>query len=280
MRVRRWIKRVAACSMSACALICVAYWVLPQPWWMKEAGPSPSPFSFVRSFGTGFFVTPDGWLLTNAHVTAGCRRVSIGNGKLTGLVADRVLYPTDTQLDLAAVHIARHAPAFLRFTVMKWPSQTSDLKLPSTELAEDVRSIYLLNGPAVSVIGFPGYDHDASPVSFGGELSGATSSDQRHWFLTVKAPVRSGSSGSPVINARSEVVGIVFKGSITLPKDSSAALVAKTLKTLPTSASQGILIPAAIAQAFVHAVDPSYGSEREKSSTDPNATVVRVFCFR
>ncbi len=136
MRIRRWIKSVAASLIGMVALVYAAHWVLPQPWWLKEAGPPPSPFFMVTSSGTGFFVTTDGWLLTNRHVTAGCSRVSVGNAKLSGLVADTVLYPADTQLDLAAVHVALHSPAFLSFAVTPRLSAAPVSETSAAEVAD------------------------------------------------------------------------------------------------------------------------------------------------
>ncbi|WP_261330573.1 serine protease [Rhizobium leguminosarum] len=51
------------------------------------------------SSGTGFAVTPDGWLLTNAHVVQGCKRIEI---KGRGDAADPRIDATN---DLALVRI-------------------------------------------------------------------------------------------------------------------------------------------------------------------------------
>ncbi len=281
MCIRKWIKKGGASLIGAFMLLCVAHWILPPPWWWKEAGPPPTLFSQVTSRATGFFVTQDGWLLTNRHVTAGCRRVSVGNGTLSGLIADKVLYPGDLQVDLAAVHVALRAPAFLRFAITPWPSPASKSNTSEAEIVHDIRSTLSADGQAVFVIGFPGYDHGASPVHLRGELlGGATSIDRRHWFQSINAPIQPGSSGSPVIDSKGEVVGVVSRVNVTLPGKPSAAVVKQALETLPTSATQGLLEPAAIANTFVQAIDPTTDGQRQKAPADPDVVVVRVFCFR
>ena len=280
MRSRRWIKGMGASLIGIFMLIYAAHWLLRQPWWWKEAGPPSSLFSDVKSWGTGSFVTLDGWVLTNRHVTAGCSRVTIGNGRLSGLVADKMLYPTDTQLDLAAVHVALRSPAYLRFAVMAWPSPDLNSGRSTAEIAKDLQSVFDQDGRTVSIIGFPGDYHGASPVHLDGELSGATTFDQQHWFLGVRAPVRPGLSGSPILNAKGEVVGMIFRGSATLPADSSAAVMKEALKALPTSAAEGLIVPAAIANAFVRAVAPSNAGQGEEDLNDPDTSIVRVFCFQ
>ena len=281
MLIRSWVKRSGIGLASALMLLLAVAWMLPRPWWSKEAGPSPSPFSMVRSWGTGFFVTPDGWVVTNEHVVSGCRRVSVGSGILSGLVADKVLYPRDAQLDLAAVHVAVKAPAFLRFARTPWPSPLSDPHTLPSEIKADLHSILSESGQSVFIVGFPGYDHAASPVRLEGKLLEiASSNDRHHWFQRIKAQVRPGSSGSPVINGEGEVVGIVFKASVDLPGKSSAALEEKALAILHSSAEEALIVPAALAHGFIGAVDSSPSREEGTGPAEPSAAVVRVFCFR
>ncbi len=259
-------------------LILAAHWVLPVPWWSKEAGSPPSVLSFMSGWATGFFVAPDGWLLTNRHVTAGCRRVSIGNATLSGLVADKILYPADMQLDLAAVHVALHPAAYLRLADLPWPSPGTET--PIETVNRNIRAALTATGPSVSVIGYPGYDHDASPVRLAGELLGtATASDHRHWFQTVQAAIRPGSSGSPVIDGKGDVVGIVFDAIRSLPGGQSVAVRKAIMAALPATATQGLIVSAAMANAFMQAVDPAPGARIQAISGNPDAAIVRVFCF-
>ena len=279
MSLARWIKILAASLVGTIALFYVVHVVLPPPWWWKEAGSPPTLFSQVRGWGTGFFVTRDGWLLTNRHVTAGCSRVSIGNGTLSGLVGDKVLYPITEGVDLAAVHVALRTPAFLHLATTPWPSPAAKHPTPVAEITQDLQATLSLEGRRISIIGFPGYDHRATPVRLHGVLVGAWSVDQRHWFQSIDAPVRSGSSGSPVIDARGEVVGVVSRINISLLGKPSAAAVQQALSAPPPSASQGMIEPAAIARDLLLGVAPAADYKPTSNPADPRTAVVRVFCF-
>jgi S1-C subfamily serine protease len=280
MRIHRRITRGGASLVVAVLLFLAVCLVIPKPWWSKEAGPPPSLFSFPRSWGTGFLVARNGWLLTNAHVTSGCTRVTVGNGELSGLVADKVLYPTDRQIDLAAVHVPLHSPMFLRFADMSWPLPTSNLEPSAAKVLKDFEALGAANGYSASVVGFPGYDHTSSPVRLDAELSAATSSDRRHWFLTVKAPIRPGSSGSAVLDARGEVVGVIFSGTMDVPKHLPAAVLKAAIEALPHSATQGLAVPAATAAALLRAADPLADDHGPSAASDPANSVVRVFCWK
>ena len=276
VRIGIWIKRLCASLIAIIVLLIAACLSLPRPWWAEEAGSPPSLFSYPRSLGTGFFAAPNGWLLTNAHVTLGCRRVTVGNFRLSGLVADRVLYPVDRQIDLAAVHVALRSPRFLRFVITPWPAPTSS----RDELQRDLHLLRSAGRQAVSVIGFPGYDHGARPVRLPGELVGATTADRQHWFLKIDAPVRPGSSGSAVVNTRGEVLGIMFRATVDLPVQSPAASLKAALTALPHSAAQGSAVSAAVADAFMRAADPLGGNQGGGDLSDPDESIVRIFCWR
>lgn len=107
-----------------------------------------------------------------------------------------------------------------------------------------------------------------------------SSVDRRHWILSVKARVRPGVSGSPVVNERGDVVGIVLAGSIVLAGRPSTAVQRDVVKALPTLAETGSVKPAAVANAFLHAVDPAIASQADPGAADLESAVVRVFCFR
>ena len=72
---------------------------------------SSIPLGHAQVKGSGFFFSPDGYLLTNLHVVNGCKTASIRvNG---GAIAAPVLL-SDTKDDLAILK-ANHSPAFLSF---------------------------------------------------------------------------------------------------------------------------------------------------------------------
>jgi serine protease Do len=138
----------------------------------------------VLSQGSGFFITPGGRFLTNYHVLAQAARAEVKTAAgrcypVKGVVA------ADRDWDLAVAAIVV-------------PSKgASSLKI--TSAVPEV-------GERVAVVGSPlGLEQTLSDgvVSAIRRVSGAK-------LLQISAPVSLGSSGSPVINMRGEVVGVAY----------------------------------------------------------------------
>lgn len=148
--------------------------------------------------GTGFFVTSDGWLVTNHHVIDGASSIEaqlddLSIAKVEGILAQ------DLDNDLAVVQVdIEGSPA-----------------LPLAPAALDVEV-----GERVVVIGAP--RGLASTLSEGIVSSVRRSGDPAldnlqatpGEVLQITAPTSPGSSGSPVINPSSEVIGVVVSGII------------------------------------------------------------------
>ncbi len=137
--------------------------------------------------GSGVVVTPDGYILTNAHVVADLKtlRVGLADGRRT--TATRV--GTDPITDLAVVRAAA-------------------VDLPYAELGDSAR---LRVGQLVIAIGNPlGFDATVS--------TGVLSALARAWrsregrllepILQHTAPLNPGNSGGPLVDSRGRVVGI------------------------------------------------------------------------
>jgi S1-C subfamily serine protease len=137
--------------------------------------------------GSGVVVTPDGYLLTNAHVVADLKtlRVGLADGRRT--TATRV--GTDPITDLAVLRAAA-------------------TDLPYAELGDATR---LRVGQLVIAIGNPlGFDATVS--------TGVLSALARAWrsregrllepILQHTAPLNPGNSGGPLVDSRGRVVGI------------------------------------------------------------------------
>jgi S1-C subfamily serine protease len=143
----------------------------------------PGPGTRIASNGTGFFVTADGYAVTNNHVVRGDRRffVLLGGRELPLTVIDR-----DPANDLALVKVA----AAVR-------------PIP-------IAGAVPAKGDDVTVLGFPIADRMGTEqkATFGrvNALSGVRD-DPR--LLQIDAPVQPGNSGGPLLNNRGEVVGVV-----------------------------------------------------------------------
>ena len=138
----------------------------------------------VAGEGSGFIVSPDGTILTNAHVVKGAKTVTV---KLTDRreFSAKVL-GADPKTDIAVIKI--------------------DAKdLPVVKLGD---SKAIQQGEWVLAIGSPfGFDNSvtAGVVSAKGR---ALPDDSAVQFIQTDVAVNPGNSGGPLLNARGEVVGI------------------------------------------------------------------------
>jgi uncharacterized protein len=135
------------------------------------------------SSGTGFFVSPAGHILTNAHVAAGCTSMRVHGPEVD---APAELLASDTKVDLSLVKIDRAAPA------------VADLRV-------NVRQ-----GEQVAAYGFPLSNILASSGNFttGGVTALAGFKDDAN-RLQISAPIQPGNSGGPLLDESGNVVGVV-----------------------------------------------------------------------
>jgi len=136
----------------------------------------------THSFGTGFFVNKDGYLLTNDHVVAGCRTISTRAGKPLQLVGRN----SGSDLALLKTDYAPSSVAVLR---------TGPAPRP---------------GDAVVAFGFPlpGILSSEGNVSTG-VLSATSGLQNDVRFVQISAPVQGGNSGGPLFDSSGHVIGVV-----------------------------------------------------------------------
>ncbi len=135
-----------------------------------------------HSFGTGFFVSIDGEILTNNHVVAGCRNLTIKGGQPVQVISRNPV----SDLALVKSEIMPHHIAVFR-------SGTS----PRV-------------GDTVVTFGFPlpGVLSSEGNVSTG-IISATTGLQNDIRFVQISAPVQPGNSGGPVFDASGHVIGVV-----------------------------------------------------------------------
>ncbi|MCY7312339.1 MAG: Do family serine endopeptidase [Pseudoxanthomonas sp.] len=147
---------------------------------------SPQPRGGGVSMGTGFIVSPDGYVMTNHHVVDGADEVKVKFSDGRSMTAKVV--GSDQQYDVALLKLdARN--------------------LPSIRLGD---SSSLKPGQWVVAIGSPfGLDHSvtAGIVSAVGR-SNPASRQQYVPFIQTDVAINQGNSGGPLLNTRGEVVGI------------------------------------------------------------------------
>src|SRR5438874_5468383 len=77
---------------------------------VEKVGPAVAGIALKRGGGSGVLFTPDGYLLTNAHVVARERQVTVGMAD--GSEHDAHVIGADPATDLAVVHLdGTHLPA-------------------------------------------------------------------------------------------------------------------------------------------------------------------------
>jgi len=150
----------------------------------------------VNSYGSGFFVTPDGYIVTNEHVVRPivgkerCKtqtvKVRVNQGRRDEQVVTGAIFASDPLTDLPVVKIPG---------VQNWP--VLNLSAPSTlQLGTPVRAQgYPLGGPYKETQGIVIADLPANTVRPTG-------------LILCSAPVRPGNSGGPVLDGQGNVIGV------------------------------------------------------------------------
>jgi S1-C subfamily serine protease len=165
--------------------------------------------------GTGFVIGPQ-LVMTNAHVVAGTDATSVevpnSRGRIQDLDADVIVY--DPAVDLAVLYVEDLQAEPLTFTGE--PARSGDdaivlgfpLDGPFTATAGKVRDRIQLRGPNI-------YDS--------GEVT--------REVYTVRAVVRSGNSGGPMMRPDGQVLGVVFGAALD---DSETGFVLTAEQVAPT----------------------------------------------
>ncbi|WP_343651046.1 DegQ family serine endoprotease [Stenotrophomonas sp.] len=151
-----------------------------------QGGGDSGPSIKGRGMGSGFIISPDGYVLTNYHVVADASEVKVKLSDSREFTAKVV--GSDQQYDVALLKI-------------------EGKNLPTVRVGD---SNTLKPGQWVVAIGSPfGLDHSvtAGIVSALGRSTGGT--DQRYVpFIQTDVAINQGNSGGPLLNTRGEVVGI------------------------------------------------------------------------
>jgi serine protease Do len=151
-----------------------------------EFGPrgGARPHHYGQSQGSGFFVSQDGYVVTNNHVVNNAREVTVTLDD--GRVLDATVVGKDPKTDLALLKVKQSG------------------NYPYVRLAGTQPRV----GDWVVAVGNPfglGGTVTAGIVSARGRDIGAGPYDD---FLQIDAPVNKGNSGGPTFNANGEVVGV------------------------------------------------------------------------
>jgi len=197
-----------------------------------QPGPNtpPPPSDSRLSFGTGFFVSSSGHVLTNQHVVNGCVTVSVSRPGLSG--SEARIAGSDSRNDLALL-ATDMSPANL-------PTIRTGLRL----------------GETVFVYGFPlsGLLSTGGNFTSGNVTAMSGVNDDTRMFQ-ISAPVQPGNSGGPLLDKFGNVVGVIVSKL-------DALLVAKVTDDVPQNINFAIKIGGAV--NFIEANDVRL-SEKENA---------------
>jgi S1-C subfamily serine protease len=154
---------------------------------MNQLAGSGMPSMEARFRATGFMIDPlQGYLITNAHVVQEARnRIIVENNQGLEYNAQAIYFNTET--DLAILKITDSA-------FKKMPVLPYSIKKKEADLGD---AIFLLGYPKPEIV----YDE--------GYISAMNGFDMDTLFYQLSTPANEGNSGSPIINRRGELVGVI-----------------------------------------------------------------------
>jgi S1-C subfamily serine protease len=185
----------------------------------------------LRAIGSGFFITSDGYLLTNFHVVKEAGRVEV---KYKNRVFKATVVEVDMVNDLALLKVSGTDFAALAIS----HKDSADL------------------GDEVFTIGFPNIDMQGlEPKYTDGKISSLAGMRDDPSEYQISVPVQPGNSGGPLCDVNGEVVGIVvarlndlavLRESGTVPQNVNYAVKAKhALRLLQSVKGLDALLPPA-----------------------------------
>src|SRR5206468_6099705 len=152
------------------------------------AGTDASRMSIAQtrpeSSGTGFFLTEDGYFITNEHVAGGAAQVRLVTE--AGLISAKVV-KVDAANDLA---------------LLKAEGKFAALAVASSRTAK--------MGSTVATVGFPNIGLQGfAPKLAKGEIAALSGAQDDPRYFQISVPVQPGNSGGALVDERGNVVGVV-----------------------------------------------------------------------
>jgi S1-C subfamily serine protease len=187
------------------------------------------------STGTGFFITNDGSILTNAHVVKDCTEIKIATK--AGTFVPATLSAMDAINDLA----------LLRADVR--PNAVATFRLTSRL------------GEPVEAFGYPFVDLLSTSGNFSlGNISALSGLGDDSRYLQISVPVQPGNSGGPLLDQHGNVVGIVSEKL-------NAAYVMRTKGEIPENVN--FALKASVAANFLQTNDVNFALGESAQVVEP-----------
>lgn len=149
-------------------------------------GETPSTAkSPLKGYGTGFFITSDGYLLTTYHVVKGADSVQVWKNGAS--LSSRIIR-VDAANDIALLK-----------------AEISGVESLPVKGSRDVRS-----GQEIFTLGFPNIELQGTEAKYTqGHISSLSGIGDDPRLFQISAAVQPGNSGGPLLDAEGQVVGLV-----------------------------------------------------------------------
>lgn len=146
-----------------------------------ESGGTPISATIT---GTGFFITREGYLLTNNHVVQGARKIMV---QRKGELLEAKIVKTDVDNDLA---------------LLKAEGVFDALILGNSDTVE--------LGEEVCTLGFPNIQVQGEKAKFTkGEINSMAGMRDDPRYFQISVPIQPGNSGGALLDARGRVLGVI-----------------------------------------------------------------------
>ena len=204
----------------------------------RKETPSPSSDSSIltqkpAASGTGFFITDDGYLISNYHVVKDATKVRLLTS--AGLIDAKVVQ-VDAANDLA---------------LLKADGRFAPLPIAAS------RTVNL--GGTVATVGFPDIGLQGfAPKLAKGEIASLSGAGDDPRYFQISVPVQPGNSGGALVDERGNVIGIV-----SAKLDASAALAASG--ALPENVNYAV--KSSLLLSFLESV-PAVSAKLKAPNTD------------
>jgi len=216
---------------------------------------SAATIKIAVNSGTGFFVSRNGYLITNLHVVQQCRRIVI-LGAVHPSLAKVIARDVRHDLALLKVDTLSVDPAYLR-----------DLNMP------------VKKGERVVIVGYPG---DAwrtqKTVTREAEVINEKGPRGEDTWLQLSDRVEQGNSGGPLIDSYGNVIGVIVAKAVIYTYEKSAP-------QNGTYSNSGVAIALPVIRKFLddYQVPYAFSDARSSLSTDritdqSNHYIVNVRC--
>jgi serine protease Do len=162
--------------------------------------------------GSGFFISDEGYLVTNAHVVISAKTVWGQVPSLGKCIIDMDVIGISPERDLALLRVTAEG----RELITKQLGGIPYLPLGDSDLVRRSDEVLALGYPL----------GQQSFKSTNGIISG-----HEHHLIQMSAPINPGSSGGPLLNIKGEVIGVNSSG-VTEAQNVGYAIPINTLKTI------------------------------------------------